>query len=362
MCYKFLIYISYSYALPIGIPLEKEILKRGFDVKWFSDQKEGALAIADRKNILKTVDEIIEFSPHIILAATDSAPDFINALKVQVFHGFNAEKRPSKKNSFAHFRLRGFFDLYCTQGPNTTRGFDALSKKHRYFEVVETGWSKVDPLFPIHNKEVSDKPTIMIASTFTERLSLAYNEAVLKEIERLSISERYNFLMVLHPKLPESIVSKWRKLEGDNFNYYDTTDLVPLFKKADILFADTTSAIQEFLLQKKPVVTFNHTLPHNYLIDITDPKQIENAFEKAILYPAQLIKNIEFYINDLHPFEDGRSSERVINASISCLHKDKSHLRSKPLNLMRKYKMRKRLQYFTFKSYNKPFTINLNRH
>ena len=81
------------------------------------------------------------------------------------------------------------------------------------------------------------------------------------------------------------------------------------------------------------------------------------TLKKALLYPEQLIKNITQFLNDLHPYFDGKSSKRIIDASIMQLHKDKSELKNKPLNLVRKYKMRKRLNHFTFKSYNKPFTI-----
>ena len=358
--YKFLIYISYSYAIPIGNPLENEIIKRGYTVKWFSDLDEGKKALQVKTNIINDIKNVIAYKPDIILTATDSVPDFINALKVQVFHGFNAEKRPTKKNIFAHFRIRGFFDLYCTQGPNTTNGFKTQAKKQPHFEVVETGWSKVDPLFPLIEKERNNIPTVMIASTFTERLSLAYNDSVFNEIKRLSNTSNYNFIMVLHPKLSNKIKDKWQTLNSENFTYYNTTDLIPLFKQADIMFADTTSAIQEFLLQKKSVVTFNHTFNHNYLLNITDADKIESTFNEALTYPAELIKNINSFIKDLHPYHDGNSSKRIIDASITTLHKDKSHLKRKPLNLIRKYKMRKRLNYFTLKSYNKPFTINLD--
>ena len=139
--------------------------------------------------------------------------------------------------------------------------------------------------------------------------------------------------------------------------YFDTTDLIPLFKKADIMFADTTSAIQEFILQHKPVVVFNHTFEHDYLIHVYEAKEIEKAFITALTYPKEILNTIEKFIKELHPYYDGKSSERIVDASISFLHANKSHLKSKPLNLMRKYKMRKRLGYFTLKSYNKPFTI-----
>lgn len=363
MSYKFLIYISYTYAVPIGNPLEQEIIARGYRIKWFSDLENGQDALRDKTNLLNTIQDVVVYKPDIVLAATDDVPDFITGLKVQIFHGFFAKKRPLKNGGFYHFRIRGFFDLYCTQGPSTTSEFTRLSKKLNYFEVVETGWSKVDPMFPLEKTSdispsgIPKLPTIMIASTFTERLSLAYNDSVFNEIKRLSNSGKYQFIMVLHPKLPKHTIKKWQSLTNDNFTFLDTTNLTPLFLKADILFADTTSAIQEFVLQKKPVVTFKHKVHEHFLINIDDANAIESSFKKALKPSKELMDTIEIYINNLHPYVDGQSSKRVIEACISFLHKDKSYLKNKPLNLLRKYKIRKRLGYFTLKSFNKHYTI-----
>lgn len=357
MNYRFLIYISYSYAMPIGNPLELEIRKKGYTVKWFSDLEDGKTALQDKNNQINTIEDVVAYKPHIVLAGTNDIPDFIWGLKVQIFHGFLAQKRPEGNDKFAHFRIRGFFDLYCTQGPTTTNGFLLEQKKQPHFEVKETGWSKMDPLFPLTKMEKSTPPTVMIASTFSKRLSLALHNDVFETIKLLTLTDKYNFIMVLHPKLPLEIKDKWKSLENKNFTYYNTTDLTPLFKKADIMFADTTSAIQEFLLQKKPVVTYKHIFNHNYLINIESPEAIENALDTALTYPNPLIKNIEIFINQLHPYFDGKSSQRVIETCISYLHADKSHIKNKPLNLIRKYKIRKRLGYFTLKSYNKPFSL-----
>jgi CDP-glycerol glycerophosphotransferase (TagB/SpsB family) len=358
MQYKFLIYISYSYALPIGMPLETEIIKHGSIVKWFSDLDDGKTALQGKTNVLNTIHDVVNYEPHIVLGATNDVPDFISGLKVQIFHGFFTQKRPGANNKFSHFRIRGFFDLYCTQGPTSTSGFEAQQIKMPHFKVVETGWSKVDPLFPIETKKKTNIPTIMIASTFSKRLSLALHEDVFETIKQLSASDKYNFIMVLHPKLPKVIKDKWENLNGKNFTYYNTTNLIPLFKKADIMFADTTSAIQEFLLQRKPVVTYRHTFNHNYLLNIETTDLIENTFDKALTYPQELRDNMNEFINQLHPYFDGKSSQRVIDACISFLHQEKSYLKKKPLNIIRKYKIRKRLNYFTFKSYNNAFTID----
>lgn len=349
---KFLIYISYSYALPIGTPLEVEILKRGYEINWFSDLEEGAQSIIDKKNRLQTIHEVINYKPDIILTITDSVPDFINALKVQVFHGFPANKRKGTDQ----FKIRGLFDLYCTQGSSSTKVFQEISKKNKTFDVIETGWSKVDSLFPITNNPLLDIPTILIASTFTKQYSLALNDDIIKEIERISKLKKWHFMIVLHPKLPISVKEKIKSIQNDFLTYHDTTDLIPLFKKADLMFSDTTSAIIEFLLQKKPVVTFNNNMPGPYLIDISKIDEIEDSIKKGLEKPKHLIEEIDKFAKFSHAFDDGKSSERVIDATIAFLYKDKSYLKRKPLNLLRKYKIRKKLNYFTLKSYNKPFT------
>tara|TARA_R110002049_G_scaffold253508_1_gene428857 strand:- start:42 stop:1055 length:1014 start_codon:yes stop_codon:yes gene_type:complete len=333
--------------------LEQEIIKQGYTVKWFSDLEQGVNALTDRTNVLETIHDVISYNPDIILTATDSVPDFLRGLKVQIFHGFNAEKRSFKKD---HFRIRGLFDLYCTQGPSTTEVFKSIAKELKHFEVIETGWSKVDPLFPISSKPIDSKPTIFIASTFTERLSLAYNQDVYEVIKSLSTTGEFHFKMVLHPKIPEAIVGKWQALNNDYFKFYDTTDLIPLFRKADVMFADTTSAIQEFGLQQKPIITFNHFKPKPYLINITKASEIRDAIREALSYPETILNELAKFNKDLHPYFDGQSSKRVIQATIDFLHKDKGYLKNKPLNLIRKYKTRKRLGYFTFKSFNKAYT------
>lgn len=354
--YKFLIYISHPYSIPIGKPLQAEIERRGYEVFWFSELEYTKKYFPENEKILNTVQEVLDYKPHIVLTATDSVADFFTGIKVQIFHGFSANKRPLMSD---HFKIRGFFDLYTTQGPSTTEIFKQQAKKYGFFEVVETGWSKVDPLFPIETKSATEKPVILISSTFTTKLSLAKIDEVYDEIKRLSLTGKYQFLCVLHPKLDTETKEKFKALEGNFFQYFDTTDLVPLYKKADIMFSDTTSAIIEFLLQEKPVVTFKNNKPDQHLIDVTEVSEIENAIELALTKPEKTMNAIRDYIEWTHPYHDGKSSGRVIDATIAFLNKDKSHLKSKPWNLIRKWKMRKLLNHFTFKSYNKAITINL---
>jgi CDP-glycerol glycerophosphotransferase (TagB/SpsB family) len=340
---KFLIYASEGYAIPIGMPLQKEIDKRGYEVRWFCDERENLKYFTKDQKLLESIDDVFVYNPDVVLVTSNVVADFFPGIKVQIFHGFSVGKRSPLKG---HFNIRGFFDLYCTQGPSTTEVFKKLQKRYRYFQVIQTGWSKIDPLFPIELKKPNKKPVVMISSTFTTRLSLAYDSLVVDEIERLSMSGEWSFIAVLHPKMQKEVVDKFKSMQNENFKFYDTTNLIPLFKEADIMLSDTTSAISEFLLQKKVVVTINNNSPANYMINITKADEIEDALRYALTSPKEIMENINKFIEETHPYDDGRSSKRVVDACLDFLEHHK--LKRKPLNLIRRYKIRKKLRYFKF--------------
>ncbi|MDP2059642.1 MAG: CDP-glycerol glycerophosphotransferase, partial [Flavobacteriaceae bacterium] len=211
MSYRFLIHISYAYGIPIGKPLEAEILRSGYEVRWFTEENETRKYFSNTENVLNTAQAVIQYNPHIVLCASNTVPDFFPGIKVQIFHGFSVGKRAE---NIGHFRIRGLFDLYCTQGPSTTGKFKELAEEHGHFEVVETGWSKVDPLFPIGKSVIKEKPVVLVSSTFTPRLSLAHSDEVFKEIEKMSASGKCQWMVVLHPKMDETIVNKFKSIQS----------------------------------------------------------------------------------------------------------------------------------------------------
>lgn len=325
------------------------------EVKWFVEDEKTKAYLINQEDIL-TIDEAIQYEPHIVLTATDYVADFISGIKVQIFHGFPANKRKGTDQ----FIIRNFFDLYCTQGATSTANFKKKSKKLRHFEVVETGWPKMDALFPLKDKPTNDKPIIMVSSTFTKKYSLALNGELQEELKRLSKIGKWHFNIVLHPLISKEIVAKFKSFQNENLTYYDTTNLIPLFEQSDIMLCDTSSALIEYLLQIKPVVTFKNNMPLQSYINVNEVDKIEEAIQYALSRPDEIISEIKKYADDSHTFKDGKSSKRVIDASLNFLYQDKTNLKSKPLSFVRKYKIRKKLNYWTWKSYRKPITIAAN--
>jgi len=337
---KFLIYISQPYSIPIGRPLQEEIRARGYSVKWFCDEVSTRKHLSSKEELLVSVAAVKAYCPEVVLVATNTVPDFFPGIKVQIFHGFSVGKRGESRG---HFNIRGFFDLYCTQGPSTTKPFEDLAKKYHYFQVVQTGWPKMDPLFPLEQRENS-KPVVMVSSTFTTQLSLAQNKEALQEIARLSRLGKWKFIVTLHPKMPKEVVMRVQAMQHDDFLFCDTVDLIPLFKQADVMLSDTTSAIVEFALQKKPVVTLNNNQPQPYMINITEVAAMEKAIEKALGKPQESMQALESFVAQTHPYDDGKSSARVVDACLDFLHHQK--IQPKPLNLVRRYQIRKKLHYW----------------
>jgi len=331
---KYLLYVSHLYSFSIVRPLQEEIIKRGGEVRWYLARKEFINYLKADEISLDTKKEIIKYDPEVVLVASNTVPHFFPGIKVQLFHGFNAQKRNSETG---HFRIRGFFDLYCTQGPSTTLPFQMLEKKYGYFKVIETGWPKMDPLFKIDNrKHNSNKTNILFTSTFTPALSAAHK--IFNTVKRLSAKEKWNFTVTLHSKMDPDIVYQYKNLKSINF--IETDDVIPLLGDADIMLSDTSSILSEFMLQQKPVVTYQTRVPEKHLINVTKENEIENAIELAEKKPEPLMSEIKKYVNHIHPYRDGNSSGRVLDAADTFLRQYKGKLKRKPLNFFRRIKMR----------------------
>ncbi|MCW8956161.1 MAG: CDP-glycerol glycerophosphotransferase family protein, partial [Gammaproteobacteria bacterium] len=192
----------------------------------------------------------------------------------------------------------------------------------------------------------TDKPVVFYASTFSPSLTSAPH--LVNTIRELSANGDWHWLVTLHPKMPIEVVEEYKQLVSDNFTFIDSSfDVLPLLKAADVMLCDTSSIALEFMMLDKPVVTFRTKAPGAHVIDVTHTIDIESAISTALTRPEDLMMAMKSYIDRLHPYRDGKSSERVLQAVDMFVENQLDReLQRKPLNFLRKFQIRKRMKYF----------------
>lgn len=344
-----LFYVKQNYSYAILRPLQREILSRGGEVCWHLVGKEiDAGYLVDSERTLPSVSEVRRWQPDVVFVPGNTVSRAIPGLKVEVFHGFAAGKTYSKGED-AHFAIRGCFDLYCTHGPANTERFTELANSHGFFEVRETGWPMVDPLFtPVADNPFIDdtdrRPTILFCSTFSRRYSCA--ETLYDTIQHLKETGKYRWLVQFHPKMSSETVDKYRQLADDDLQFVETDNVIPLLQAADVMLCDTSSILMMFLLLYKPVVTFRNQNPGPQLINVTDTDELEAALEQSLTPNADRDASVRRYCEHIHPHNDGRSSARVVDEVENILERGLQVRRRKPLNLVRELKMRGQLNFW----------------
>ena len=333
----YLLFATERYALPILRPLAETLQAAGHGVSaLFVRGAAGSALPAPVRAV--DIHGAVALKPRAVFSAANDVPGFVPGAKVQLFHGFNVEKRSDARG---HFRVRGLFDLYCTQGPLTTGPFRELAARLGHFAVVETGWPKLDPLVRAEDPEADvlragagGRPMVMFASTFTERLSAAplLFDAIAAEVAR---GDRY-WLLTLHPKCAPELFARYRGLAGPNAAFVEPEQLVPAQRAADVLLADTTSVVSEFVVQRKPVVTFRNRAPKPHMLDFSDPAQLPAMLAQAFAPTPALQRALADYADAIHPARDGRASERVLAATEALIAGELGPLRPKPFGAWRR--------------------------
>lgn len=249
---EYLLFATERYALPILAPLAQALQASGQSVSaWFEDGARGLQVPGVREIGLR---QALALRPRAVFSAANWVPPFVSGAKVQLFHGFNVQKREDNRG---HFRVRGLFDLYCTQGPATTAPFRALAQREGHFAVAETGWPKLDPVFrddggrsAALRAPADGRPVILFGSTFTERLSAApvLYEQIAADIARGT----HYWLLTLHPKCAPALFERYRALAGPNARFVEPEEVMAAQRAADVLVSDTSSIVSEFVVQHKP--------------------------------------------------------------------------------------------------------------
>ncbi len=293
-----------------------------------------------------SMQETYDFSPEAIFVPGNIVPYYLPGVKIQIFHGYAAEKK-------GHYVMRKYFDLYLTQGPLYTAGFEALALKHGDFEVVQTGWSKRD-LFASGSDNYSaerdslkakygKENIVLYAPTFSPKLTSL--TSIKSELQDLI--EQRNVLLVikLHPLTSALLVEEYEQFAAENSQSViferGGDGLQRYLFLADIMISDTSSVVYEFILMGKPVITLNSIALEIYWHNITQPEQLLPTFDEVSR--GELGSN-EIYTKAremLDPYTDGLSSQRMLDAAADYI-KRHGVPRLRKVNLWRRYTSVKR--------------------
>lgn len=336
---KTILFCNLPYAFSILKPLADELERRGCEYLWYVDASLSDIFPYKKMPTTTTIKALEDFKSDAIFVCGNDVPYWLRGLKVQVFHGLAGEKK-------GHFRIRDYFDLYLTQGKYFTERFQALAKKHKNFEVIETGWCKLDRLYSISEvtkakklellEKYSAKKIVLYAPTFSPSLTSAL--ALEKSIEKLANREDILVIIKFHDKMSEALKGLYEKMNGVLIIKAD--DIIQSLQIADLMISDSSSVVYEFTLLDKPVITFNSISENIDWCNVHREDEVYANVIKVLNGDDVYAKNRKRTIALYHPYNDGKSAERMIDATYNHIDKYGVPLKRK-VSLLRKYKMLK---------------------
>ena len=313
---KTILFCMNPYSFGILEPVMQVLKEKNHEFIWFIRPEILDKFPYQEQRFTSKIEDLVRFKSDAIFVPGNEVPHYLRGVKTQVFHGLAGEKK-------GHFRIRNYFDLYLTQGPYFTRWFSEAAVKYKDFEVVETGWPKLDVYGKELHKYDSDKVTllkkskakkiILYAPTFSPSLTSAPH--LLTQIEELAKSKEYLVLIKFHDLMAEDMIDSYKKLSMsfENVLFIEERNIIKYLLIADLMISDTSSVVYEFLLLDKPVITFkNNSLAINWDNQLSFDGLVNRVAENLLEDPfkQQRLK----ILNEYHPYTDGNSAKRMVGA------------------------------------------------
>lgn len=337
---RIVLFCENKYAIDILYPLYLEATKEGgHQLLWYIHAKNiPQFPLEDEVQWTNSMQEVYDFSPEAIFVPGNIVPYYLPGVKIQVFHGYAAEKKD-------HWIIRRYFDTYFTQGPFFTKEFRRLSKQYNDFEVVETGWPKQDwikehlhafdaekkRLLEAHGKE----KVVLYAPTFSPSLTSIphLKEALLQLVAEKSVV----LLLKFHPLSRQEWIDEYKALAAahEQILWVDDFNVTKYQLMADLMISDTSSTVYEFLLLNKPVITYRTIARDIYWTNIVDVTLLCDAYE-MVQTDLDSIALRQWVVANYDPYLDGKVCQRMLSAAQDYIHRN-GVPRQRKLNLWRRY-------------------------
>lgn len=313
---KFILFCQNPYAFGILQPIEQVLKERKQEYLWFLTKNLRGKFPFPQEQHTYNLQEIIDFESDVIFCPGNEVPHYLRGLKVQIFHGLAGEKK-------GHFKIRHYFDLYLTQGPYFTRRFNRLRRRHKNFDVIETGWPKLDVYGKDREKYSGEKKQLLqqynaskillYAPTFSPSLTSA--PYLFNEMKNLAENEDYLLLIKFHDLMSPTLIKQYKIIAEakENVVLVEEPNIVKFLLMADIVISDTSSVVYEFLLLDKPVITFRSNSRDKLWENVTDVRQLPEKVEQNLGQDPYREERRQI-IAEYHPYNDGQSALRMVKA------------------------------------------------
>ncbi len=317
---KIVLFCENQYAIDILLPLQEYVWEHKtpcHEVLWYIHApKIQNFPLESSVEWTSSIQDVYDFSPEAIFVPGNIVPYYLPGVKIQVFHGYAAEKKD-------HWIIRHYFDTYFTQGPYFTSHFEALARQHGTFEVRETGWPKQDWIFKhLHDYDAQREKMlaqhgrsriVLYAPTFSPKLSsLPHMKTALEQLlEQRDVVLLMKFHPLTRPDWAEEY-KEWAKTQPHAVYVDKSENITTCQLMSDIMLSDTSSAVYEFLLLDRPVVTLRTIAKDIYWENIDEPSQLLSAFDHA-LNDGQSRQRRRWVVENYDPHLDGLVCERMIH-------------------------------------------------
>lgn len=339
---KVILFCQNPYAFGILEPIMQVLKQKEFDYLWFVKKPIKNKFPFKNETLTSNMEVVKTFKSDVIFVPGNEVPYYLRGLKVQVFHGLAGEKK-------GHFRIRHYFDLYLTQGPYFTQRFLKLKNKYKNFDVLETGWPKLD----IYGNELhkydeekkallnnyNAKKIVLYAPTFSPSLTSA--PYLIDEFKKLAKNKDHLILIKFHDLMAEELIVAYQQIAKENSRviFEEERNIIKFLLMADIMVSDTSSVVYEFLLLNKPVITFKSSSKN---IQWDNSLEYKNLEAKIIsnLQEDVFQKERQNIVAQYHPYNDGKSALRMVETVQDYIAKNGVPEKRK-LSFLRKLKIHK---------------------
>jgi hypothetical protein len=339
---KTVLFCQNPYAFGILEPIMMVLKEKGFEYLWFVKEPIRDKFPFKNEHVTSKMIDVIAFKSDAIFVPGNEVPYYLRGLKVQIFHGLAGEKK-------GHFRIRHYFDLYLTQGPYFTRKFIELKNKHKNFEVIETGWPKLD----IYGKQLHKydldkvgllekhkaKKIVLYAPTFSPSLTSA--PFLIEEFKQLAKNRDFLILVKFHDLMAVELIKAYKELakKFTNIIFEEERNIIKFLLMADIMVSDTSSVVYEFLLLNKPVITFKSSSKEIQWDNSIDYKNLANKI-KINLEEDNFKEQRNHVFQEYHPYNDGNSALRMVETVYNYMN-DNGVPEKRKLSFLRRLKIHK---------------------